>query len=39
MSEGIDRVERICAIHREIIAFFAGDAPAVDEQGRDRYSC
>ena len=35
MSE--DRADRVIAIQREIIAILAGDAPARDEQGRDRY--
>jgi hypothetical protein len=37
MSEHIDRAERVCAIHREIIAILTGDAPPFDERGRDRY--
>jgi hypothetical protein len=37
MSEGTDRADRILAINREIVAIFAGYAPRVDEQGRDRY--
>ena len=37
MSEKLDRADQVIAIQREIYAIFAGDAPAVDEQGRDRY--
>jgi hypothetical protein len=37
MSEGADRADRVAEINREIVAILAGDAPRVDEQGRDRY--
>jgi hypothetical protein len=37
MSSEVDRAERVIAIQRQIIAIFTGDAPAVDEHGRDRY--
>jgi hypothetical protein len=35
MSE--DRADRVIHIQRQIIAILAGDTPAVDGQGRDRY--
>jgi hypothetical protein len=37
MSSEVDRAEQFISIQRQIIAIFTGDAPAVDEQGRDRY--
>jgi hypothetical protein len=33
----VDREERVIDIQRQIIEIFTGDAPAVDEHGRDRY--
>ena len=32
-----DRADRVAAIQGQIVAIFAGDAPRVDEDGRDRY--
>jgi hypothetical protein len=37
MSSEVDRAEQFLSIQRQIIAIFTGDAPAVDEHGRDRY--
>jgi hypothetical protein len=37
MSSEVDRAEQFINIQRQIIAIFIGDAPRVDEQGRDRY--
>jgi hypothetical protein len=37
MSSEVDRAEQFLSIQRQSIAIFTGDAPAVDEHGRDRY--
>jgi hypothetical protein len=37
MSTEVDRADRVVEINGEVVAIYAGDAPRVDEQGRDRY--
>src|SRR5262249_11711049 len=37
ISSEVDRAERSIPLQRQIIAICTGDAPAADEQGRDRY--
>ena len=37
MSSGVDRADQFIHIKRQIIDVLTGAAPAMDEQGRDRY--